>query len=123
MFLKKLFSREKKERRRFQRIDLFQASYCKLIDEVPESLMHDCWINNISLGGICFDLKEDDLEDEDKIVILFKIGAKFRKDKAVIKNARKVFNNWRYGCEFIEEIDDERDSVILKYINSLKQKG
>jgi len=101
---------EAAEARKFERIEFFQSSFY-----TDKEITHECWFNNISLGGLCFDTNSGDLSLEDTIKILYKIGIKIRNDMCVLRYKTKALNNWRYGCEFITP-DEQRDEMIRMYV-------
>jgi len=121
MFRKRNNSDTQAEKRRFDRIDLIQSSYYFPVsgDEKPET--RECWINNVSVGGISIDIHPGDgLRDGNVIVLLYKLGAKIRRDNVKVLHCRKVINNRRCGCEFTED-DGKRDADIRAYIEALNR--
>lgn len=98
------------EVRKFERIEFFQSSFYTENDAT-----HECWFNNISLGGLCFDTHNADLDINEIIKILYKVGIKIRNDSCKICYKTRALNNWRYGCEFVEK-DEQRDALIKKYV-------
>jgi hypothetical protein len=104
-----------KEKRKYERIDFVQATYFKLAD--GESGIDECFLNNISTGGLSFDTKDRQLNIGDDIIIMYKVGTQLRRDNLRIKHVDRVFNNWRCGGKFLED-DFERDDMIRKYIEN-----
>ncbi len=110
-----------KNKRKFERIDFIQATYFKIVD--GESGIDECFLNNISTGGLSFDTKDKQVKIGDEIIVMYKIGNHLRRDSLLIKHVDKVFNNWRCGGEFSNE-DFEREKMIRYYIENqnLKEK-
>jgi|WetSurMetagenome_2_1015567.scaffolds.fasta_scaffold1710579_1 hypothetical protein len=115
----KLFSNDKKSsssrtnERKHDRIDFYQSSFFRLENGTEKT--NECWFNNISLGGICFDSENSDLEIGEFVKVLYKIETKIRHDQGVVRFKSKALNNWRYGCEFVDQ-DEQRSELIKKYI-------
>ena len=115
-----IFRRDKKgrepvQRRQFERIDFIQASYFTEADSGSGENAHDCWFNNISVGGMSFDIREESLREGDVIIVLYKLGTKIMRDRVLVQYARRVLNNWRCGCTFLDS-DGKRDDFIIDYI-------
>ncbi len=104
----------KSEERKNERFDFFQTTYFR--SENGAEKTYQCWSNNISMGGLCFDAESGDIGLDEKIKILYKIETKIRHDVCCIKFKSKALNNWRYGCQFADD-DPQRDELIEKYIN------
>lgn len=116
MFFKKK-KKSEDERRRFERIDFIQATFYKFSADEKENKVVECFLNNISMGGISFDTKDEQLKENDNIKLMYKVGTILRRDSLIVKHIARVFNNWRVGCEFCEE-EPERDNMIIAYIKS-----
>lgn len=116
---KKGTPKENSDQRKNTRIDLYQATYYKMPHDSPNSVIHDCWLNNISSGGISFDTNNNEIAQGDQIMLLYRLETNIRKDLVTVRHVRQVFNNWRYGCKFNSE-DENRaksiDSFIDKYL-------
>ena len=120
MFWKKKNGDTQTEKRQFDRIDLIQSSYNFPVsgDEKPET--RECWINNISVGGISIDIHPDELRSGNVIVLLYKLGTKIRRDRVTVLHCSRVINNRRCGCVFTED-DNKRSDDILAYIDALNR--
>lgn len=95
------------DRRESKRIEFIQYTYFKSegIFEIRE-----CWLNNISSGGISIYINCE-LAEGNEIVVLYNVGAKIRKDRVIVKHINKILNNWQCGCAFLES-DDDRKLII-----------
>jgi hypothetical protein len=116
----KLFSKDKNavgsgksEERKHERIDFYQSSFFR--SENGTEKTYECWFNNISMGGLCFDTENSELGVGEALKVLYKIETKIRHDQCVIRYKSKALNNWRYGCEFTGQ-DQQRSELIKKYI-------
>ncbi len=107
------------EKRRGPRTGLYQASYFLPADSPEDSTMCECWFSNIGEGGIAIETKDNLLKEGDEIKILYRIGAKLRNDIIKVMTSRKRFNQYIYGCAFIEP-DTERNAMINEYFKSEK---
>ncbi|HPI21722.1 MAG TPA: PilZ domain-containing protein [Spirochaetota bacterium] len=116
-FKKKKEADENGNKRQYDRIDFVQASYYRIINDSQEQTAHECWFNNISVGGFSVDIPSNGIAEGDRLMVLYKIGVKMRKDRVVVRFIRKALNNLRLGCEFVDD-DIERTSLILDYIDS-----
>lgn len=103
------------DKREFERIDFVQSTYFKVLEDKTGSSVDECFINNISIGGISFDIKTDSLKKDDEVMVVYKIRKEVRRDRLVVRHIRKVFNNHRCGCQFIEQ-NKERNEIIKNYI-------
>ncbi|MBN1534707.1 MAG: PilZ domain-containing protein [Spirochaetes bacterium] len=110
---KKTSSAKRSEERKHERIDFYQSSFFRTENGTEKT--NECWFNNISMGGICFDTENSDLEVGESIKALYKIETKIRHDQCVIRFKSKALNNWRYGCEFTAA-DQQRSELIKRYI-------
>ena len=117
---KKFFNKtpEKNEKRKHKRWDFVQATFYKISNPNSDNKIIECYLNNISLGGLCFDTQNEELKKGDTIKLMYKIGTVLRRDTLQVRYIQKVFNNWRIGCEFEEE-NLERDEMIIRYIKSM----
>ncbi len=104
---------DEKNKRKEERIDFIQATYYKIMD--GESGIDECFLNNISTGGLSFDTREKQVKIGDELIIMYKIGTHLRRDTLKIKHVYKIFNNWRCGGQFADA-DSEREQMIRKYI-------
>jgi c-di-GMP-binding flagellar brake protein YcgR len=109
------------EKRRFERFDFIQATFYKFSGDEKESKIVECFLNNISVGGISFDTKDEQLKENDSIKLMYKIGTILRRDTLFVKHLVRVFNNWRVGCEFSDE-EPDRDKMIIRYVKSTMSK-
>jgi len=107
-FKKKKEADENGNKRQYDRIDFVQASYYRIINDSQEQTAHECWFNNISVGGFSVDIPSNGIAEGDRLMVLYKIAVRF---------IRKALNNLRLGCEFVDD-DIERTSLILDYIDS-----
>lgn len=114
-----IFKRNKKygfiEKRSFRRVDFIQPTFFKLINDNIKSSTEECYISNISYGGISFEIKTPALKRGNEVLLLYKVNNTVRRDKMVVCYVEKVFNNYRCGCKFIQ-FDKIRDSLISKAI-------
>ena len=118
MFFKKNNTNKSSSNNRLhERVEFIQATYFKAQSGEPNSNVEECYLNNISIGGLSFDSKNESLKEGDKIFIMYTVGSEVRKDELVIKHAKRVFNNWRCGCEFSDS-DIIRNDIIKEYITS-----
>mgnify|MGYP003802969519 CR=1 FL=1 len=106
------------ERRKHRRIEFVQATYCRMMGEQAVAMMHDCWISNISVGGMSVDIKSNVAPqgEPDAMMVLYKIGTRIRNDLVSIRSARQVLGNLRYGCAFLEH-DEKRLASIENYVS------
>lgn len=100
------------EKRSVPRTGFFQSSYFLPVTDNSDTF--ECWFKDISQGGVSFQTRTDRLKEGDEIKILYKIGTKLRNDKMSIRSARKVYDNYRYGCAFIDP-DEGRSFIINEY--------
>ncbi len=100
--------------RKHPRYDFFQQAYYRIVEE-NDTDAEECWVNNISLGGLCIEIGNNILTEGDIIKVVYKVITSFRKDELRVMYIKKVINNWRYGCLFIQA-DEKRDAIITKYI-------
>jgi hypothetical protein len=103
---------KKSEKRRFERFDFIQSTFYKLPDT---DKVVECFLNNISIGGLSFDTKDNELSVNDTIILMYKIKTTMKKDTLIIRHIQRVFNNWRIGCEFKDE-DPERNTLIIDFL-------
>jgi hypothetical protein len=104
----------KVDERKYPRYDFFQHAYYRIVEE-NDTDAEECWVNNISLGGLCIEIGSNILSEGDTIKVVYKVITSFRKDELKVMYMKKVINNWRYGCLFIHD-DEKRDRIIAKYI-------
>ncbi len=119
MFFKSKKSEDKiVEKRSVPRTGFYQSSYFLPVN-AGESGTFECWFKDISVGGAAFQTRDFQLKEGDEIKILYKIGAKLRNDKMTIRSARRVYDNFQYGCAFID-LDEGRNFIINEYYNTNK---
>jgi len=106
-----------KDKRKHKRIDLYQEAMIEVKDSNDIKSFYDCYINNISLGGISFDVEVYNVYvfEKNKIYLIFSIDGCERMDEVHIESSFKAIRNWRCGCSFVKE-DKERDKQIKNYI-------
>lgn len=106
------------ERRKHERVDFFQATYCKMMGDSAAAVMHDCWIGNISVGGLSIDIKDTAIPctTPETMMVLYKIGTRIRNDLVSVRTLRRTLNSWRYGCAFLER-DETRATNIENYVS------
>lgn len=104
------------ERRVHRRVDLFLPTYCTLYNDSKNSHMYECWINNISVGGIALKIKDRDLRDFDcdRVNIIYRVGTQQRNDRLYIRHMDKVLMDWKLGCQFLDE-DHRRGHIIRDF--------
>lgn len=113
MLFSKKDSTRKKQERKHQRHNMYQATYYKIDDD--DRKIQNCEIHNISLGGMFLEIKEK-LEIGTKIVIVLKISGILLHEKLRIVHKQKIITS-RYGCEFIDDIHKEkRDSILKQFL-------
>lgn len=111
-FGKKKKDQEESDKRTFPRIDLFQSTYYLPGTNPEESEGRECWINNISLGGLSLDVDQNTrYRSGDTLIVLYRIGRHVRKDLVRIVHSHQAIKNWRCGCVF-EDDSPERDRII-----------
>lgn len=104
-----------KEKRQYDRTDFVQATYCKNLSNSKKSSIKECYINDISQGGLSINLKENEFENQDTIMVVYKIGANVRRDELAVVYKRRILNDWKCGCKFTDQ-DNLRDNLISKII-------
>jgi hypothetical protein len=109
-----VFGKKNWEKRRDPRADCFQSSYFVVENETRPGT-NECWINNVSVGGIGLESDRNDLQNR-VIKTLYKIGSHLRQDHLRIKYAARLLSKWRYGCQFIAP-DEQRTQIITSYID------
>lgn len=117
IFKKKNKTENDTNKRNSPRKEFFQSTYCKRSCGENDDTVISCFMNNISAGGICFELTESELEEGDIVGILYKIGNSLMNDEIQIKYSKKRLNVYRFGCQFIDN-DDRRTKIISNYIKS-----
>jgi len=106
----------KKNKRKFDRVDVTNSSYFFMMGDFLKSDSMECWVDNISLGGISIDVNiKSKIQIDDVIFISYKLGDELRKDKVQVKHLFRVINNTRCGCVFLND-DKERSDLISSYI-------
>ncbi len=111
MFFKKN-KNARKENRRSPRYKLYQSSYY-LTENGGQAVTDECWLNDISDGGVSLDSSKD-IPPGRRITVLYKIGTKVRREEAVVRRCGKFIHQWRCGCEFTGE-DTERSRILEDY--------
>lgn len=110
--------RDIEDEREFERIDLIQSSYFSTLNS-DSSSTKECWVNNISLGGISIDVNPTRiLQKKDHITVMYRLGYFIRQDEVEVVHCSQVLGNWRCGCSFLVE-DHERDEMIRDYIRKV----
>jgi c-di-GMP-binding flagellar brake protein YcgR len=110
MFFKKRVNTDFEERRNADRNDFIQATYYKLIDSEDKSLK-ECYICDISKGGISFFTTSKDIEEGAKLCLIYNLKSTRRKDEAVVRYIKNSFGELKCGCEF-SDTDEEREKLI-----------
>ncbi len=107
------------EKRAHGRVDLFIPTYCTLYNGTKRTPLYECWINNISEGGMALKIKDRDLKDCDcdRLNVIYRIGSQQRNDRLYIRHMDKVLTDWKLGCQFIEE-DHQRDRGITEFFKA-----
>jgi hypothetical protein len=107
---------EKGERRVHRRMDLFLPTYCTLYNDTKKSSLYECWINNISVGGLALKIKDRDLRDFDcdRVNVIYRVGTHQRNDRLYVRQMDRVLMDWRFGCQFLDE-DHNRRHVIQDF--------
>ncbi|MFC1670178.1 PilZ domain-containing protein [Spirochaetota bacterium] len=122
MFFKKKKSKETTEQRNYPRAELLQQTYCNFEFDSKASNAYNCWIKNISEGGIAFSVDYTGFSDfnADIATIMFKLGTKIYREKLLITSKKKEILNWRCGCQFADE-NNGRDEDITNYISTTSE--
>jgi len=107
------------EKRAHGRVDLFIPTYCTLYNDARRTHLYECWINNISEGGMALKIKDRDLKDFDcdRLNVIYRIGTHQRNDRLYIRHMDKVLTDWKLGCQFIED-DHRRARVITEFFKA-----
>lgn len=94
-----------------------QGSYYMAADGTSAPPL-DCWINNISYGGISIDVDiQNPPSRGERLTVLYKLGVSVRRDVVEVLYTDQAINNWRCGCRFTET-DENRSRLIRKFLNS-----
>jgi hypothetical protein len=116
MFFGKKAETAKAENRIHGRVDLFLPTYCTLYNDTKKSSLYECWINNISVGGLALKIKDRDIKDFDcdRVNVIYRVGTHQRNDRLYIRHMDKVLMDWKFGCQFIDD-DHKRGHVIRDF--------
>ncbi len=102
------------ERRDSPRVELFQQSYCNFLKGSNYSNVYNCWIKDISIGGLSFDVNYNGFTefDAEHVNVLLKIGTKIWKESLKITYRKKEHFNWRCGCEFVDQNLGKHEEIV-----------
>ncbi len=98
--LNRLKAKAGADKRRSERVDFVQSSYCVKPDgggDTPSS--YECWFKNISDHGVLFESKAK-LQVGDTLRLLYRKGSQYCNDEVRIVYIRRIFDSFNYGCAF-----------------------
>ncbi|MFW6365568.1 MAG: PilZ domain-containing protein [Spirochaetota bacterium] len=102
-------------RREDERTSLFQSSYYR-IDETEDDV-RECWIMDISTGGIKIEVnRTENIDESDELVVIFRIFEAIFREHVAVRHTEGALNRMRCGCQFLTK-NDMRSRFIQDYIS------